>query len=103
ALPRVGGQGVEDRLAQRQRSKAVGDVLLDKADAQSARAHDVARGQALEASDAAQERGLAAAIAGHKADAVTIGDDEIEIGEERRTRSNAGGGKTDRAHDVFSG
>ena len=65
---------------------AGGHVLLDMADAQAARAGDVAFGRLEAARHAAQQRGFAAAVGGDDAEAVAWLDGEIEVGKERRTK-----------------
>ena len=74
-----GRQRLEHRLIQRQRHAGRWHVLLDITHLQAPRAYDVARGQFPLPHDSLEQRGLAAAIASHEADAVTIGDNEIQV------------------------
>ena len=65
-------QGFEYGVIERQPHARRRHVLLDIADGKATRAHDIAGGQFPLPGHGAQQRGLAAAIAGDEADAVAV-------------------------------
>ncbi|MNL33623.1 hypothetical protein D3C87_1555450 [compost metagenome] len=76
--------------------------LGHKADGEAARAGDVALAQLGLSRHGAQQCTLATPIGSNKTNMVTVGDDEIEIGEEKFARAVAGIFEADRAHDIRS-
>ena len=91
-------QRATDRLGERQAQQVRRHVLLDIAHAQAARTDDVAGGGFGEAGQTAQQRGLAAAVAGDQPDAVRIADGEGQVPEQGMRRQNADIAQIDRGH-----
>ena len=82
-------EGAADGFLEGEVEEGFGDVLFDETGAETAGAGDVAGGGFGLVGDAAEEGGLAAAIAGDEADAVTLADGEGEVLEEGTWRDNA--------------
>ena len=99
----LGRQGVGHHLMEAAAEKGGGNGLLDMADAQAARAGDVAGGRLHLAGQAFEQGRLAAAVGGNDAEPVAGADGEVEIGKERRTHGDAEGFEADQGHFDFSG
>jgi hypothetical protein len=93
------GQRFQRRGSKRRIHQGRRHVLLDVADAQPARAGDLAFGCLHRAGNAAQQRGLAAAIGCDKPDAVAGIDDKVQVGKQRRAQRHAEITDVDESHD----
>jgi len=103
AVGLLGRQGVGHHLMEGAAEQGRGNGLLDMADAQAARAGDVAGGRFHLAGQTFQQGRLATAIGGDDAEPVTSADGEVEVSEKRRTHGDAEGFEADQGHFDFSG
>src|SRR5690606_17540387 len=99
-VAKVGGERIENGIAQGQRHEARRNILLDETDAEATGADDLTMRELLLTGDAAQERGLAIAVAGDEADAIPLPDHEAEVVKERVGGDDAGGVEADGAHFI---
>ena len=100
ALPFRHGNGATDRLIHWQFEQVCGSILLHQADAKAAATGYLTRAGIRVPSQAAQQGGLAAAVAGDQSDTVGIVDGEIEVLEKDSRRDYADVSTMEQGHGV---